>query len=434
MKQMRIVFYKMAAAFLCVVMLFTACGASKPQTNSISSQSEEMPENMTSVYGEVLDYTDDTLILRTNGGLEYVLKLGTDTILPSEGLAAGAKVEVMYQGSLSGKGENRPDIYCIRTAQAQAADPVYTGSTIDGVVTRAALNDTSIRTSSGKEYTFATADTVNALRDGAAVGMWVRIVFDGELNGSDTSGVVVRNVLECAVQPVAVQTLATVKSYDEQKHSMTVQTNCGGRYTFDTQYVEFDTPNGFYEGGKILVYSRGQLVEEDVQNPQCVVYRVSDVRLAPTSQFDAVLEKQSETGTLVLHLADGRVLEMYANSSTDDEQPQAGDVIRVHYTGELCGTDLSRMKVKRIEVRTDAQEADMSIQGEIIKIAKSSISLRLEDGCELHFTQLSQGCELSQKLQAGDTARVYYTGWLGSQEDSSDTSDARVTRVVFAYD
>ena len=46
-----------------------------------------------------------------------------------EGIAAGARVEVVYDGSLDGKGEKRPDIYRVSAAQAQAIAPVYTGST-----------------------------------------------------------------------------------------------------------------------------------------------------------------------------------------------------------------------------------------------------------------------------------------------------------------
>ena len=163
-------------------------------------------------YGVVLDYTDGTLIFRTNSGLEYVLKLSQSTILPEEGIAAGARVEVVYDGSLDGKGENRPDIYRVSAAQAQAIAPVYTGSTIDGVVTQAALNDTAIRTAQGKEYTFTTADNVQALRDGAQKGMGIRMVFDGAVEGSDASGDMMRSVRECAAQPCTVQGPGTARS------------------------------------------------------------------------------------------------------------------------------------------------------------------------------------------------------------------------------
>lgn len=436
MRKTNTVVCKTVAVLACLVMTFSACGApqSQPQPQQETVQSEEVPEGMTVSRGVVLDYTDKTLIFRTNAGLEYVLKLASDTILPQEGLAAGARIEVIYQGKLEGKGEDRPDIYCIRAAQTQAVAPVYTGSTVDGVVTQAALNDTSIRTHSGAEYTFTTADTVNSLRDGAKEGMWVRIVFDGALNGGDTTGVVVRNVLECALQPDAVQTLVTVKSYNEQEHSMTVQTTDGTRCTFDTEYVEFDTPNGFYAGSKVLVYSRGQLAPEGSQSAQCVVYRISDVRLSPTSQFDAVLEKQDESGNLVLHLADGRMLTVRANIRAETQQPQAGDVVRVVYTGEVRGTDTARMKVKRVELRAEALEADTSVQGKIKQISQNAICLQLDNGREMNFTKLAQGGELSQELHPGDTARVYYTGWLGSQEDPSDTSAAKIVRAVFAYD
>lgn len=107
------------------------------------------------------------------------------------------------------------------------------------------------------------------------------------------------------MQPDAVQTLVTVRSYDEAGHTMTVQASDGTRYTFGTEFVEFDTPNGFRTGGQVVVYSRGQLVAEESGEPQALVYRVGDVRLSPVRQLEGIVERAEEDGGLVLHLYDG---------------------------------------------------------------------------------------------------------------------------------
>ena len=270
--------------------------------------------------------------------------------------------------------------------------------------------------------------------DGARKGMWVRIVFDGPLEGSDTSGVIVRSVLECAVQPDAVQTLVTVRSYDEAGHTMTVQASDGTRYTFDTELVEFDTPNGFRTGGQVVVYSRGQLVAQESGEPQALVYRVGDVRLSPVRQLEGVVERVEEDGGLVLHLYDGRVLTVYGRVSGTQEELDAGDVVRISYTGELAGTDTRQMKVQKIELRAAALDADTSVLGTVRQASGTAITLEAADGRTLRFSQLAAGGEISARLKAGDMVRVYYTGWLGTPQDASDTSGAKVVRAAFAYD
>lgn len=425
--------WKVTAAALCLALMLAGCKGAQPALPDSTPAQSEVPPGMAVAYGVVLDYTDGTLIFRTNSGLEYVLKLSQSTILPEEGIAAGARVEVVYDGSLDGKGENRPDIYRVSAAQAQAIAPVYTGSTIDGVVTQAALNDTAIRTAQGKEYTFTTADNVQALRDGAQKGMWIRIVFDGALEGFDTSGVIVRSVLECAAQPDTVQTPGTVRSYDEAGHTMTVQASDGTRYSFDTEFVELDTPNGLRTGSQVVVYSRGQLAADGEKAQQALVYRVSDVRLSPVRQLEGVVERAEEDGGLVLHLCDGRVITVYGKQSGTQEELDAGDVVRVSYTGELMGTDTRQMKVQKIELRAAALDAETSVLGTVSQVSGSAITLEACDGRTLHFSQLAPGGEISSELKKGDTVRVYYTGWLGIPQDTADTSGAKVVRAVFAY-
>ena len=101
---MKKLWWKAAALALCLALALAGCGGAQPaQPDSAPAQSE-VPPGMAVAYGVVLDYTDGTLIFRTNSGLEYVLKLSKSTFLPEGGLAAGARVEVVYSGSLDGKG------------------------------------------------------------------------------------------------------------------------------------------------------------------------------------------------------------------------------------------------------------------------------------------------------------------------------------------
>ena len=215
---------------------------------------------------------------------------------------------------------------------------------------------------------------------------------------------------------------------------MTVQASDGTRYTFDTELVEFDTPNGFRTGGQVVVYSRGQLVAQESGEPQALVYRVGDVRLSPVRQLEGVVERVEEDGGLVLHLYDGRVLTVYGRVSGTQEELDAGDVVRISYTGELAGTDTRQMKVQKIELRAAALDADTSVLGTVRQASGTAITLEAADGRTLRFSQLAAGGEISARLKAGDIVRVYYTGWLGTPQDASDTSGAKVVRAAFAYD
>ena len=108
-------------------------------------------------------------------------------------------------------------------------------------------------------------------------------------------------------------------------------------------------------------------------------------------------------------------------------------MVRVSYTGELMGTDTRQMKVQKIELRAAALDAETSVLGTVSQVSDSAITLEACDGRTLHFSQLAPGGEISSELKKGDTVRVYYTGWLGTPQDTADTSGAKVVRAVFAY-
>lgn len=151
-------------------------------------------------------------------------------------------------------------------------------------------------------------------------------------------------------------------------------------------------------------------------------------------QLEGVVERVEEDGGLVLHLYDGRVLTVYGRVSGTQEELDAGDVVRISYTGELAGTDTRQMKVQKIELRAAALDADTSVLGTVRQASGTAITLEAADGRTLRFSQLAAGGEISARLKAGDIVRVYYTGWLGTPQDASDTSGAKVVRAAFAYD
>ena len=218
-------------------------------------------------------------------------------------------------------------------------------------------------------------------------------------------------------------------------NKMSISENVGGM----SRYL-----NGLRTGSQVVVYSRGQLAADGEKAQQALVYRVSDVRLSPVRQLEGVVERAEEDGGLVLHLCDGRVITVYGKQSgTQDELVaakvchevglDAGDVVRVSYTGELMETDTRQMKVQKIELRAAALDAETSVLGTVSQVSGSAITLEACDGRTLHFSQLAPGGEISSELKKGDTVRVYYTGWLGTPQDTADTSGAKVVRAVFAY-
>ena len=145
----------------------------------------------------------------------------------------------------------------------------------------------------------------------------------------------------------------------------------------------------------------------------------------PVRQLEGVVERAEEDAALCCTCADGRVITVYGKQSGTQEELDAGDVVRVSYTGELMGTDTRQMKVQKIELRAAALDAETSVLGTVSQVSGSAITLEACDGRTLHFSQLAPGGENLIRAEKGDTVRVYYTGWLGTPQDTADTSGGK---------
>lgn len=402
-----------------------ACGG---QADVASSTSEaQLPQ----VSGLVLDATEDTLILRTDGGMEYVMDLYGADIQVEGGLAAGMQVDVAYTGQLSQSGPHaRASV--VTPGQATAADALHTGCTVDGSVLETGDGTLTVRTGAGKEHTFATTKGARF-----AVHQWVRVTFDGDL-AAGAASVVVQDVEPCTQLPDCYQMPVTLRRYEQETDTLRFVTQAGEEYEEDLAYVETDVPGGFDERTPLTAYYQvaGQ-PEEDGPVPIRLL-KVEDARMTGESRLYATVESWDEDrGELVVHTLDGRVLTFWLYLRQLDEESaqqglRPGDGICFYYSGALAGTDLSDVEVSRAERTAKAAEHRSSLAGEVASAGSGRLTLEAEDGRRIRFTRTESADSLPEGLAEGDWVRVEFTGWLGDGEDDADASRAELARVALA--
>ena len=93
---------KGALCMLLCAALLAGCAGTAGQEGAESASASEPAQTLE---GTVLDITDESLIVRTSSGQEYVLKLDGDEVPPEAEILTGAHVTVTYDGVLSGIGK-----------------------------------------------------------------------------------------------------------------------------------------------------------------------------------------------------------------------------------------------------------------------------------------------------------------------------------------
>lgn len=435
---------RILAAMVCAAFAaacLTACARSVSEPEALS-QEETRIEDLDSEEGVVLDATDKTLILRTPSGLEYIFSLLGTEVEGGEALTAGQRVTVFYEtedGSpLTAANSKRARVPLVRVSAAEKITAQDKGSTADGFVVQTGSDYTVIETRAGSRYTFATANTVQSLPDGLYEGLWVRVTFDGVAKPGEVSNALVRSVSECASEPDTYMLSGTISAVDGTENTLTLTASDGVRYTFDVRHAEYARGQQYTRGVRAVVYYRGQA--ENARSgkrggyPQAL--RVDDARVVPVQHLDAVVsDSGEENGTLTVHAMDGRRLSFRLRGvQVSGAALRQGDLARITYQGALTGTETSGVTVKRVERLMESSETEFSVSGVIIAMTEKSVALRTEEGREISFAQMADAhAALPPQLAPGDALRVYFTGWLGGEDDPDDTSSARVTRAAVFY-
>lgn len=415
---------KGAAAFLLTLLL---CGCMGQEPQPVEEEPVDPPKDAQTASGVVLDITQDTLILRTNAGMEYVLDLGGDEIPPDVEVLNGSFVKIYYDGDLQLE-PNHVDVLYIEPDESDEVAAGYQNSTADGRVAALTKDTLELETETGAVYSFSIAQAKQKMNGKLEEGSFVRLTFDGM--ASDTEKALVKQITELELTGIVASTPVTVQQYDDKTKMLTVETWDGVQGTFSTKQVQC-----------------GADAWEDLEWEEAVVYANTDVaddgwylgkvlKVVPADdarqQMYGVVESfDSEQGVLLLHSMTGETLEL----SLDEEMvPSEGldknDTVCVTYEGWLNGADTREMELTEIEVESKGSKSENSIAGMVWELNEESMTLRTMSGKTLHFTQKAAEQSVPETVAVGNPVRVYFTGWLTGENEEENAVITHVAQLL----
>lgn len=415
---------KGAAAFLLTLLL---CGCMGQEPQPVEEEPVGPPKDAQTASGVVLDITQDTLILRTNAGMEYVLDLGGDEIPPDVEVLNGSFVKIYYDGDLQLE-PNHVDVLYIEPDESDEVAAGYQNSTADGRVVALTKDTLELETETGAVYSFSIAQAKQKMNGKLEEGSFVRLTFDGM--ASDTEKALVKQITELELTGIVASTPVTVQQYDDKTKMLTVETWDGVQGTFSTKQVQC-----------------GADAWEDLEWEEAVVYANTDaaddgwylgkvLKVVPADdarqQMYGVVESfDSEQGVLLLHSMTGETLEL----SLDEEMvPSEGldknDTVCVTYEGWLNGADAREMELTEIEVESKGSKSENSIAGMVWELNEESMTLRTMSGKTLHFTQKAAEQSVPETVAVGNPVRVYFTGWLTGENEEENAVITHVAQLL----
>lgn len=415
---------KGAAAFLLTLLL---CGCMGQEPQPVEEEPVGPPKDAQTASGVVLDITQDTLILRTNAGMEYVLDLGGDEIPPDVEVLNGSFVKIYYDGDLQLE-PNHVDVLYIEPDESDEVAAGYQNSTADGRVVALTKDTLELETETGAVYSFSIAQAKQKMNGKLEEGSFARLTFDGM--ASDTEKALVKQITELELTGIVASTPVTVQQYDDKTKMLTVETWDGVQGTFSTKQVQC-----------------GADAWEDLEWEEAVVYANTDVaddgwylgkvlKVVPADdarqQMYGVVESfDSEQGVLLLHSMTGETLEL----SLDEEMvPSEGldknDTVCVTYEGWLNGADAREMELTEIEVESKGSKSENSIAGMVWELNEESMTLRTMSGKTLHFIQKAAEQSVPETVAVGNPVRVYFTGWLTGENEEENAVITHVAQLL----
>ena len=414
-----------ASAALSLSLAGCATEAASPPVSSASEAPQE------TVSGVVLDVTKDSLILRTPAGEEYVFKLDGDEIPEGQEVLNGSYVEVQYTGLLQGLGGN-VNVVRVEKSEARTLGEEQTNSLARGRVTAFQEDGVTICTESGEEYVFNLSQALQRVQGGIREELWLQLVFDG--SEDELSLAMVKRAEEAALAPDTYQFSAKVDRYDPDRDTLSFTTKGGQKYEVSLEEAEVLLDGGFQGGETVTVfYQWAQQAQED--GPREIrVLRVADAALAGVPQLYGVVESYDEnSGKLVVHTMDGRVLTAWISASqVPEEGLDKNDGLLMTYSGWIEGSSMKNARITSIETEGKGLANESVLLGTVEGLPEGGLVLKAQDGRTLEFTETSSANSIPAAIREGDRVCVSFTGWLGSEEDDCDTQHAVVTHVAYA--
>lgn len=415
---------KGAAAFLLTLLL---CGCMGQEPQPVEEEPVGPPKDAQTASGVVLDITQDTLILRTNAGMEYVLDLGGDEIPPDVEVLNGSFVKIYYDGDLQLE-PNHVDVLYIEPDESDEVAAGYQNSTADGRVAALTKDTLELETETGAVYSFSIAQAKQKMNGKLEEGSFVRLTFDGM--ASDTEKALVKQITELELTGIVASTPVTVQQYDDKTKMLTVETWDGVQGTFSTKQVQCGADAWEdLEWEEAVVYANTDAADDGWYLGK--VLKVVPADHARQQMYGVVESFDSEQGVLLLHSMTGETLEL----SLDEEMvPSEGldknDTVCVTYEGWLNGADAREMELTEIEVESKGSKSENSIAGMVWELNEESMTLRTMSGKTLHFTQKAAEQSVPETVAVGNPVRVYFTGWLTGENEEENAVITHVAQLL----
>lgn len=415
---------KGAAAFLLTLLL---CGCMGQEPQPVEEEPVGPPKDAQTANGVVLDITQDTLILRTNAGMEYVLDLGGDEIPPDVEVLNGSFVKIYYDGDLQME-PNHVDVLYIEPDQSEEVAAGYQNSTADGRVVSLTKDTLELETETGAVYSFSIAQAKQKMNGKLEEGSFVRLTFDGM--ASDTEKALVKQITELELTGIVASTPVTVQKYDDKNDMLTVETWDGVQGTFSTQQVQCGADSWEdLEWEDAVVYANTDVADDGWYLGK--VLKVVPADDARQQMYGVVESFDSDQGTLLLHSMTGETLELSLEEEmVPDEGLDKNDTVCVTYEGWWNGADTREMEPTEIEVESKGSKSENSVAGMVWALDDESMTLRTMSGKTLHFTQKAAEQSIPETVAVGNPVRVYFTGWLTGEADEEDAVITHVAQLL----
>lgn len=412
-----------ALAVGAVLLALAACGQ-PADPKPLEPVAAELPQGAKNEEGIVLDVSDGQFILRSVEGTEYVFRMRGAQDLTPEGTKPGQLVRAWYDGVLSGTNAANVKLLRIEPIEQVQRDVLSENCVAQGIITSANDDSITIRTKDNKEHTFAAAQAVRSIPEGAKPGQWVRIVFDGTLETP-----VVKSVALLAQEAESYTMTGAVRSFDESKKTLEFQADAGGVYVFSYENSEMGFPDGLKKWIRADLVYTGHAAPKGTQEDHAVLLAAGPASKAKPQQITVTVQNVTpKRGNLDVVTADGRVLKFYVDTklTSGNNALAAGDVICISYTGSIAAEKTGSAHIVSVEkVGSNSKR----LFGTVQSIETQELLLETNDGRTLTLP-MPQEETFSQHLKKGDAVCVQYTGVIVHE----DAQDAQIEAISYFYE
>lgn len=126
------------------------------------------------------------------------------------------------------------------------------------------------------------------------VGDEIAVVYEGEINGTDTSNVKVKKVIDDGENTTKVQESIVGTMVDASMNTITIQSNDGKQYAFSTVGAKHTYKNGIKEGNWVRITYVGKIKGTDTSGVKVMEITDDDANIPP-EQAKMVIQAVDET-------------------------------------------------------------------------------------------------------------------------------------------